>query len=509
MDTDPRPAPAEAEAAPPPAADPSAVFTAVTIAVAWTLSRQKAELKARVVAEAREHVLRSLPVGCDPDLAAFLAPELVLDWIGRLKNQRYRRLAALPEGPWPPLGPLQQQLFAAVTADKAELTVLRRHYGEGRTLDALVAKKPSDLRKLEAARGRLRERARALTVAAIGVGQEWDPARLDHLLQRVVNLAVPGAPDPLSLLGAEAAAHAKRCPQTARALHLVTHKGLDARLLVKKPDEPLVGEGIAGVLAVLLHPDARRFAARVQRLIGAHAVAIADDAWLIAEDKVSTVTPILAAACLDGAPSRHFLRGALVRDQGRWSHNVLLGPLPLRALDAARSRPWGELDGVGELPLPRPLPPSAVRWWASAGALWLAVAALALFVLRPADAGSMSPVQAQFSVAGGAVALRFDTPDLATVDVLALRDGRWQIVHRSALAAKGVWATGEGDYALSVRGEQAALVSSAAGVASLEALVTEANASARPPEALRTVVRAADPTATVLVSGAASLLTPY
>ena len=75
MDTDPRPAPAEAEAAPPHAADPNAVFTAVTIAVAWTLMRQRAELKARVVAEAREHVLRSLPVGCDADLAAFLRTE--------------------------------------------------------------------------------------------------------------------------------------------------------------------------------------------------------------------------------------------------------------------------------------------------------------------------------------------------------------------------------------------------------------------------------------------------
>jgi hypothetical protein len=481
----------------------------VTVAVAWTLVRQRAGLKPRVIQEAREHVLRSLPPDCDVDLAEFLTPELVHDWIGRLKQRRYRRLEPPPEGPWPPLHAAQRALMIEVANDRYELHVLRAHYGEREPLDGLARQKANELRRLEAARGRLRERARALTIEAIGEGKEWEAARLDHLLRRLANLALPGGPGPMGLLSPAGAAHAKRCPRTARAIRLVTHKGLDPGLLLCPPDQPPVPPGPAGVLALLLHPDARRYAKRLERLIGAHAIAVGEDAWLVPEDKLGAVVPAVVEACLDGAPSRHFLRGALVRDAGRWSHQVLLGPLPLRAVEAARGRPWGELDGVTELPLPRPPPPSAARWWASAAGLVAAAAAAALLALQPAGAGPRSPVEARFSAGAGVVDARFDVPDLATVEVLALRQGQLQVVHRGAMAAKGVWATGEGDYALRVPGELAALVVSDGGVDDLDALIAQANATGRPMGSLRGLLRAAHPGAELAVGGAPSLLSAY
>ncbi|MBL8619433.1 MAG: hypothetical protein JNM72_27730 [Deltaproteobacteria bacterium] len=492
-----------------PVADSGALFMPVTVAVAWTLVRQRAGLKPRVIQEAREHVLRSLPPDCDVDLAEFLTPELVHDWIGRLKHRRYRRLEPPPEGPWPPLHAAQRALMSEVANDRYELHVLRWHYGEREPLDALARQKANELRRLEAARGRLRERVRALTVAAIGEGQEWEAARLDHLLRRLANLAIPGGPGPMGLLSPAGTAHAKRCPRTARAIRLVTHKGLDPSLLLCPADQPPVPPGAAGVLALLLHPDARRYGKRLERLIGAHAIAVGDDAWLVPEDKLGAVVPALVDACLDGAPSRHFLRGALVRDAGRWSHQVLLGPLPLRAVEAARGRPWGELDGVTELPLPRPPPPSAARWWASAAGLVAAAAAAALLALQPAGAGPRSPVEANFSAGIGVVDARFDVPDLATVDVLALRQGQLHVVHRGAMAAKGVWATGEGDYVLRVQGELAGLVVSDGGVDDLDALIAQANATGRPMGSLRGLLRAAHPRAELAAGGAASLLGAY
>ncbi len=50
-----------------------------------------------------------------------------------------------------------------------------------------------------------------------------------------------------------------------------------------------------------------------------------------------------------GTPERECLRGAMVSGPGLWLDTVLVGPLPLRSLDAARSRPWGSIDGIDEL----------------------------------------------------------------------------------------------------------------------------------------------------------------
>ena len=56
----------------------------------------------------------------------------------------------------------------------------------------------------------------------------------------------------------------------------------------------------------------------------------------------------LSALCADGTPARHHLRGAMVRGPARWSRGVMLGPLPVAAIDAARARHWAEIDGVGD-----------------------------------------------------------------------------------------------------------------------------------------------------------------
>lgn len=485
-----------ADAAADPAAQAAAqLYLPVTVQVAWTLARQRVGLKPKVIHEAREHVLRCLPPDCGVELAEFMTPELVLDWVGRLKHRRYKRVEPPMEGPWPELVPTLRALFAEMGELRVEHTVFRAHYGEREPLEALARRGRSDLRRYEAARSQLRARVRALTVAALGEGAEWETARIDHLLRRLANVGVPGGPGPMGLATPAAEQHARLCARTARAIRLVQSRRLDHRLLFPPKDQPLVPDTQAGALALLLHPDARRFARRLERLLGERAIPVGDDAWILAEEHVNDVVPALVNACLEGAPSRHFLRGALVRDAGRWSHQVLLGPLPLRAIEVARGRPWGELDGVTELPMPRPPPPSAAPWWVAAGLTWALTAATALLALRPSPPSLSAPVQAAFTATGGLVEVRFDVPDLATVELVALREGKLAVVHRGVMAGKGAWATGEGDYAVVVPAQAVTVIASDGGVDDLEAILEQANARPAPFAALPGLLSAAHPEA--------------
>ena len=81
------------------------------------------------------------------------------------------------------------------------------------------------------------------------------------------------------------------------------------------------------------------------------------NAWLMDADQIEEVESILIHLASQATPERDCLRGAMVSGPGLWLDDVLVGPLPLRSLDAARSRPWGSIDGIDELPLPLPPPP--------------------------------------------------------------------------------------------------------------------------------------------------------
>ena len=59
----------------------------------------------------------------------------------------------------------------------------------------------------------------------------------------------------------------------------------------------------------------------------------------------------------------------MVSGPGLWIDDVLVGPLPLRSLDAARSRPWGSIDGIDELPLAIATTAQNDLRWVSAGAV--------------------------------------------------------------------------------------------------------------------------------------------
>jgi hypothetical protein len=101
----------------------------------------------------------------------------------------------------------------------------------------------------------------------------------------------------------------------------------------------------------------------------------------------------------------------------------------------------------------------------------------------------------------GAWEVRFDTLDLAVVDIISLdSSGRLSVVQRDLRAAKGALATGEGDFSARVPGEGAAIIASPEGIADLDALVDASDDATEPLDALRRKVREAGVGADVALS---------
>ncbi|MCK6502998.1 hypothetical protein L6R53_06310 [Myxococcota bacterium] len=486
-----------------PVPDPArSLWAPVTVRVAWELVLAGLPARPDAIAEAREHVLRSLPPGAGEHEAEELSTLGVREWIERVRDGRYRRPATDPDLALPLGHDWRRRLSQAL--DHAGDAVLRLHYGDGFPLDVVARSAAIDEIHLEQARGGIREAIRAIALEEGVSVHGWSVARLDLLIGRVARIAEPGCPGPGGLLTDEGRAHADRCPRCSRAVRLVRGGVLSPSDLFP-PEHTLVRPADRRrVCAILLHPDARKHRERVSQALGEAALPIGADGWVLPEEALDAAGPALTALALEGTPARHHLRGALVTGSGRWARGRLIGPLPLQAIEGARARPWGELAGMPELPAPLPPPPRATAWWIGAAVSVLLAAATAVFVSADRGVTPTYPVQARFVPRAGAWELRFDTHDLAVVDIVAQRGGRWELAHGGVRDGKGRWATGEGDYRLQVDGQAVAIVTSAAGIPDLAARLAAASADPDPLASLSDRVHAADAHAAVLTSPGAA-----
>ncbi len=371
------------------------------------------------------------------------------------------------------------------------------HYGDGFSMAAVARSVAVDPVALEVARGGIREAMRTIAMEEGLPVRGWPVPRLDALVCRVARIPEPGCPGPGGLLTDEGRAHADRCPRCSRAVRLVRSGVLSPGDLFPPEGKPLRPTDGIGLLALMLHPDAHRHRTTLERALGELALPVGSNAWLIAQVDLDAVRERLQDLARAGTPARHHLRGSLVHGSGRWQGRRILGPLPHRAVDAARARPWGEVDGLGELPPPLPPPPKATRWWLAAGALVLATGLVGAFVLRPEPPPASYPVEARFSAAPGGWELRFDTDDLAVVDVVVRRGRSLELVENGVREAKGRWATGEGDYLLRLDGDEVLLLTSPSGVPALADSVAAAQLSTDPLLELERLVRLAEPMAGV------------
>ena len=170
------------------------------------------------------------------------------------------------------------------------------------------------------------------------------------------------------------------------------------------------------------------------------------------------------------------------------------------ALEAAKGRTWADMGTACELPVALPPPPNATSWWMAAAVAGLAVIWTWKWVNQEPPDPPETPIEASFTRLDYGWNVRFDTPNLATVDVVVLEQGTMRIHREEIRSAKGIWATGEGDYELAVPGEQVLLVSSPNGVPDLSSMVVTASRSADPLDTLATQILNSHPSADVQIS---------
>ena len=127
-------------------------------------------------------------------------------------------------------------------------------------------------------------------------------------------------------------------------------------------------------------------------------------------------------------------------------NEILLGPLPLRGLDNARVRAWGEIEGVDTLPAPIPPPSSPILWWGGTFTSLLIGLSSLLWIFTLQHRMISHPLDLHFKVSPDQVWARFDVDDLSYISIITYQNGTFEIVDQNISSDKGKYATGEGRF---------------------------------------------------------------
>jgi hypothetical protein len=466
------------------------VWAAVTVRVAWTLFMAGIRVRPATLADARDHVLLSLPSGTDPDEAEQRSGPLTVEFLARVAGESVRRIGETTDDLTMVHEGWRTGLVAAL--DPVGDAVFRLHYGDGMSISQVERTAAIGGAALAMAQNSLREMVRDMADRAGVSAQGWPDSKIDQLLNRIANTAEPGCAPPMDILSDHHRAHVDACPRCSRAVRMI-RGGVVAPSDMVPPSADSQTNQESAVGAVVLHPDARRCRKKVSKVLGSGAVQAGPEVWLMSETELVAAGPGLKALVSGGILPRHHVRGAVVRGPGRWSGAVLLGPVAVDAIEAARARPWSEIDSLGELPPPRPAPPSPVRWWIGAGLVALGAIGMGATVLGPQTVVPDVPVEAQFVLAEDGWEITFDADDLAVIDIVSVTPDGPTVVHHNIRSDRGQWATGDGKYRVYVPDKIVALLASENGIADLDEMVLRSRAQPTPMETLESWVLAAHP----------------
>ena len=395
----------------------------LTIRVAWELSRRmRVPLKGPTLEAAREHALWRMQGARSIAEVEARAPRAAEEFLARRKG----RFAPLEdEGDVAADYPLALRTHMREDIEVEQDVVFRLHYADGYSLSSIAETTKLDMVTLRVAREGLRELGRCVLCGEGIDATGWDPARIDHALRRIANLAAEPCPAP-SLLGTEAGrSHADGCPRCVRALRLFKDGVLSPRDLVAPEapvaglggEDPLARTGTVDLACILVHPDARPHAVGLVRTLGRGArLSAPGDEILVHVPDCAHLQEALDEAARHSCPPAAHLRIVRRTVPGAWSRGTVLGPGIAGLRVAATRCRWGDVQGLAPLPEPLPRAPSAARWWTGAVVAGL-VAVLATLVVReaPAPPGDVALVA---EARPGRV--RFDTDDLASVWVVAV-----------------------------------------------------------------------------------------
>ena len=419
------------------------LWSSVTLRVAWELYAAGIQPSGRNLEQAREHALMSLPAKCTRVQAEELAGWATREFVLRMTTGRY----SCPPPPAQKLMPRpswRDQLIEAL--DPVGEVVLRLVYGDGMNLDAVERLTRVDRVILQGAREGVRHALREV-LCDDGVELLLDIDALDALLCRVARTPSADCRGGLEVAVPETWKHAEHCPRCQRGVRMVRAGVLNPQELIAPENRAVRPRETASVLALHLHPDARHHRAQLMEHLAPGVLRADDDAVMVDLDRVDDHVSVLHFLAEQGTPRREHIRGALVRGSGRWLPAGIIGPLPRAALEATRSRTWGDIDGCGQLPETLPEPPTAARWWSAALVATLAALLAGLMALRNPEPEPSWPIQAHGSHVDGQLTVQFDTPDPAQLLVVAHTPNGLELLHQSQSPwDKGALGTGTGDY---------------------------------------------------------------
>ena len=466
-------------------------WAATTVRVAWTLMMGGIRVRPATLSDARDHVLASLPVGVSSDEAEQLASSLTEEFLSRVRGEVIRRHAA--SGPNDLTLHVGWRTELRALLDPVGDAVLRLHYGDGVSLEQVEQTAAIDLAALDASRAGIRDTVRRMAKRQDDGASSWSDVRIDAVLCRIANLPEPGCPPPMAILSDTHRKHADICPRCSRAVRLI-RGGIIAPSDLIPPQEGTTVSSTLRVCAIVLHPDARKSKKKLEKALGSGAVSVGPDVWLMSREELVSASPNIRSLVVGGYLPRHHIRGALVTGFGRWSGGVLLGPIAVQAIEAARSRPWAEVDTLGELPPPRPAPPSPIRWWVVAAFFGISATGVGVQTFSAPKHQPDVPVEAAFNSVENGWEVTFDADDLAVIDVVSVLEDGPTVVHRDVRKRRGEWATGEGDYRIYVPGSTVVILASEDGLPELETVVQRSRSKPSPMIFLEQWIRTEFPT---------------
>lgn len=431
----------------------------VTVRVAWELVVRGVRPRPAVLREVREHALWLLPAHANQHEAEATASLAAADWLARVAGTlgplpRDDDAGILPSAAW--------RVALTPDGDPIHEAVVRLHYGDGVELAQLEARTGIAAPLVRAAREAVRGAARAVLEAdGVSTGG-WTEVRLDRMISRMANASGEVCPGPVGLATEPGRAHAEGCPRCARALRLMREGLLSPSDLFAPEGEVAPLRHEVELLALQVHPEARRARGVLLEQLGEAARLINGDVLVVDLAQRPDAEAVVREAVTHRQPSPDRVRLARARVPGRWGRKALLGPGPVELLERVQRLEWGGVEGADPLPEPTPEPPSAARWWMGA----LLVALLAVFAAVVAVGGPEVTAEVELRAQADAAGVRFDTEVDAFVDVLVVRGGVvTPLIHSRNAADKGAWATGDGAYRVDAQADAWVLV---AGRAALE-----------------------------------------
>lgn len=471
-------------------------WSAITVRIAWTLLSVGVKVRPRVLREARTHVLLHLDQRTRLPDAEDLAEMLTRQFVLRARGKH-------PVGPYDqdhtmPMSPRWRRAIER-SLNRTSEAVFRMHYGDNRKLKYVARRLGVDPLTVEGACAGLREVVRRAATADGLPLDGWSNDRVDKLLVRLAAWSPGPCPPLLDVIEGAHREHVASCTRCDRTIRLVRASVVTVEDLVA----PSLGarcRETARVLALHVHPDARRTLKLLREELPVPAFPIGDDLLLVDADRMDEIAPVLILATELARPQRDLLRGAVIEGPGRWSSYGILGPLGERAEREATYRTWGKIDELGDLPEPLPEPPSAKPAWAAVAVLAIALFATVQIAVAASPASGRSPLQVEFTEGRGGVWSQFDAPETSLVTIVRQdRDGALEVILSSATAAdKADWATGDGSYRTFTDGP-GVLVASTRGPIPLDELVDAAQVAPQPLPILAEAIRTAEPGALVSV----------